>query len=160
MLALSDGHDRLTGVPRMHERPIGDLVEALRPVGARIEYLGKPGFPPLAIGPGPAADATVPARVAVRGDVSSQYLSALLMALPLLTGSVLVDPAGCECEESSHEEHSPPMQTPRHESLGEKQGSPLQRGQNIDTFLHCETPAATVYRHDPGWRCPLSQATA
>ncbi len=79
-LALADGRYRLSGVARMHERPIGDLVEALRQAGGRIDYLGNPGFPPLAIEP----RATTPGALAVRvrGDVSSQFLSALLLALP------------------------------------------------------------------------------
>jgi 3-phosphoshikimate 1-carboxyvinyltransferase len=78
-LALSGGEYRLSGVPRMHERPIGDLVDALRGIGARIDYGGREGFPPLVIHPG-----TIKAqRVGVRGDVSSQFLTALLMALPL-----------------------------------------------------------------------------
>ena len=79
VLALADGHYELSGVPRMHERPIGDLVDALRLAGARIDWLGKPGFPPLAISPRVRGGG--PARVRVRGDVSSQFLSALLMAL-------------------------------------------------------------------------------
>jgi 3-phosphoshikimate 1-carboxyvinyltransferase len=81
-LAFSGGEYRLSGVPRMHERPIGDLVDALRATGARIDYAGKEGFPPLAIHPGKIRIQTVK----VRGDVSSQFLTALLMALPL-TGS-------------------------------------------------------------------------
>jgi 3-phosphoshikimate 1-carboxyvinyltransferase len=85
-LALCGGEYRLSGVPRMHERPIGDLVGALRAMGARIDCLGEEGYPPLAIhaariAPGPA--------VKVRGDVSSQYLSALLMALPLAGGGTI-----------------------------------------------------------------------
>jgi len=80
-LALSQGEYRLSGVPRMHERPIGDLVEALREAGAVIDYEGTAGFPPLAIKPGAAR---LGARVRVRGNVSSQYLTALLLALPLL----------------------------------------------------------------------------
>ncbi|HEX3099089.1 MAG TPA: 3-phosphoshikimate 1-carboxyvinyltransferase [Usitatibacter sp.] len=79
VLALADGHYELSGVARMHERPIGDLVEALREAGARVDWLGNPGFPPLAIGP--RARGGAPARVRVRGDVSSQFLSALLIAL-------------------------------------------------------------------------------
>jgi 3-phosphoshikimate 1-carboxyvinyltransferase len=66
-LALSGGHYRLSGVPRMHERPIGDLVEALRSLGADIAYLGNPGFPPLEIRPAPIRSG---GRVQVRGDVS------------------------------------------------------------------------------------------
>ncbi|HET7199268.1 MAG TPA: 3-phosphoshikimate 1-carboxyvinyltransferase [Burkholderiales bacterium] len=78
-LAVNGGEYRLSGVPRMHERPIGDLVEALRRLGADIAYLEKDGFPPLLIRPRVIRGG--PARV--RGSVSSQYLSALLMALPL-----------------------------------------------------------------------------
>ena len=97
-LALSGGTFELSGVARMHERPIGDLVDALRALGADIRYLGHEGFPPLAIGPGRVAAADAPARVAVRGNVSSQFLSALLMALPLVTArtgrAVTVDVTG------------------------------------------------------------------
>jgi len=82
-LALCGGEYRLSGSLRMHERPIGDLVDALRRVGAQIDYLGKEGVPPLAIRPATIGRG-VPVRV--RGDVSSQFLSALLMALPI-TGS-------------------------------------------------------------------------
>ncbi len=78
-LAFSGGEYRLSGVPRMHERPIGDLVDALRAIGARIDYSGKEGYPPLAVRPGKLNTE----HVKVRGDVSSQYLTALLMALPL-----------------------------------------------------------------------------
>jgi 3-phosphoshikimate 1-carboxyvinyltransferase len=80
VLALSGGEYRLSGVPRMHERPIGDLVDALRSMGAAIDYLGNPGFPPLAIHP---ATLRSGGAVSVRGDTSSQFLTALLMALPL-----------------------------------------------------------------------------
>jgi len=78
-LAFSGGEYRLSGVPRMHERPIGDLVDALRAIGARIEYAGTDGFPPLVVRP---AKLSIE-QVKVRGDVSSQFLTALLMALPL-----------------------------------------------------------------------------
>jgi 3-phosphoshikimate 1-carboxyvinyltransferase len=79
-LALSAGEYRLSGVPRMHERPIGDLVDALRGIGACIDFAGKEGFPPLAVHPG---NIRLDKPVRVRGDVSSQFLTALLMALPL-----------------------------------------------------------------------------
>jgi 3-phosphoshikimate 1-carboxyvinyltransferase len=79
-LALSGGHYTLFGVPRMHERPIGDLVDALRQAGAQIEYLGNEGFPPLKISP---ANIDVSTPIKIRGNVSSQFLTALLMALPL-----------------------------------------------------------------------------
>jgi 3-phosphoshikimate 1-carboxyvinyltransferase len=64
----------------MHQRPIGDLVEALRRIGADIEYLGNEGYPPLSIRPG-AVRISGPVRV--RGNVSSQFVTALLLALPL-----------------------------------------------------------------------------
>ncbi len=80
-LAVLGGDFELSGVPRMHERPIGDLVDALRPLGCAIDYLGTEGFPPLRIGT-PALQLDAPIRV--RGDVSSQFLTALLMALPLV----------------------------------------------------------------------------
>jgi len=83
-LALMGGHYRLSGVPRMHERPIGDLVDALRELGAHIDYQGNPGFPPLAIQPWARRQGDRPGlSTQVRGDVSSQFLTALLMALPL-----------------------------------------------------------------------------
>ncbi len=90
-LALSGGDYKLSGTPRMHERPIGDLVDALRELGADIECLDNEGFPPLQIHP---ATLSGVARVSVRGDVSSQFLTALLMALPLLNSEVTVDVAG------------------------------------------------------------------
>ena len=79
-LAFCNGEYRLYGVPRMHERPIGDLVDGLRGIGARIDYESLEGFPPLKVRPGAISLAK---GVKVRGDVSSQFLSALLMALPL-----------------------------------------------------------------------------
>jgi len=80
-LAVLGGDFELSGVPRMHERPIGDLVNALRSLGCRIDDLGQPGYPPLHIGqPQLQLDQPIP----VRGDVSSQFLTALLMALPLV----------------------------------------------------------------------------
>jgi len=90
-LALAGGEYTLSGVPRMHERPIGDLVDALRSLGAVIRYLGNEGYPPLAIGQGKTRPG---GSVAVRGDVSSQFLSALLMALPLSGGGTRIDVIG------------------------------------------------------------------
>ena len=81
-LAVLAGDFELSGVPRMHERPIGDLVDALRQLGCRIDYLGNEGYPPLRIHPAPALKLDAPIRV--RGDVSSQFLTALLLALPLV----------------------------------------------------------------------------
>lgn len=80
-LAVLGGDFELSGVPRMHERPIGDLVDALRQLGCDVRYLGNEGFPPLHIGQ-PAL--TLDAPIRVRGDVSSQFLTALLLALPLV----------------------------------------------------------------------------
>jgi len=77
-LAFADGTYVVKGVPRMHERPIGDLVEALRGAGAQIDYLGNAGFPPLSVGPRAAGAAST---VRIRGDVSSQFVSAVLIAL-------------------------------------------------------------------------------
>ncbi len=86
-LALLGGDYELHGVPRMHERPIGDLVDALRQLGCRIDYLGQEGFPPLRIGK-PTLSLDTP--IQVRGDVSSQFLTALLMALPLVARQDIV----------------------------------------------------------------------
>ncbi len=80
-LAVLGGDFELGGIPRMHERPIGDLVDALRQLGCRIDYAGNEGFPPLQIGK-PSLRLDQP--IQVRGDVSSQFLTALLMALPLV----------------------------------------------------------------------------
>ena len=89
-LALSGGDYVLKGVARMHERPIGDLVDALKQLGARIDYLGKPGFPPLHIHPAALAGD----RAQVRGNVSSQFLTGLLMALPLRQSMTTVEVVG------------------------------------------------------------------
>jgi 3-phosphoshikimate 1-carboxyvinyltransferase len=90
-LAFCGGEYRLSGVPRMHQRPIGDLVDALRRIGARIDYAGTEGFPPLQIHPG---EISLPEAVKVRGDVSSQFLSSLLMALPLSGRATTVEVQG------------------------------------------------------------------
>jgi len=90
-MALAGGCYKLSGVPRMHERPIGDLVDALREIGADIAYLGQEGFPPLEIRPA----AILPGQaVKVRGDVSSQFLTGLLMALPLTGVETTVEVVG------------------------------------------------------------------
>jgi 3-phosphoshikimate 1-carboxyvinyltransferase len=90
-LAFSNGDYQLSGVARMHERPIGDLVDALQQAGANISYLGQPGFPPLKIVPA-QADLSLPIKI--RGDVSSQFLTALLMALPLSKQQSSIDVVG------------------------------------------------------------------
>ncbi len=92
-LAVLGGDFTLKGVPRMHERPIGDLVDALRLLGCSIDYLGNDGFPPLHIG---KPSLKVDAPIQVRGDVSSQFLTALLMALPLAakTQDIVIEVVG------------------------------------------------------------------
>ncbi|MWN32419.1 3-phosphoshikimate 1-carboxyvinyltransferase [Gilliamella sp. Pra-s60] len=78
--ALCLGHNNivLTGEPRMKERPIGHLVDALRQGGAKIDYLENEGYPPLHLYGGFAGG-----KIQVDGSVSSQFLTALLMAAPL-----------------------------------------------------------------------------
>lgn len=90
-LALSGGDYILKGVARMHERPIGDLVDGLRQLGADITYLGNEGYPPLHLKPANIQPGGV---VKVRGDVSSQFLTGLLMALPLTGETVVVEVLG------------------------------------------------------------------
>ncbi|PIG09783.1 bifunctional 3-phosphoshikimate 1-carboxyvinyltransferase/cytidylate kinase [Comamonas sp. 26] len=82
-LSVLGGNFEMTGVPRMYERPIGDLVDALRQLGCQIDYLKDEGFPPLKIGQ-PDFSQLSSESIKVRGDVSSQFLTSLLMALPLL----------------------------------------------------------------------------
>lgn len=94
-LAMAGGAYHLSGVPRMHERPIGDLVDALRHLGADIAYLANDGYPPLQIRPGTLAIADNGAQtVPVKGNVSSQFLTGLLMGLPLLNRTVTVEVVG------------------------------------------------------------------
>jgi 3-phosphoshikimate 1-carboxyvinyltransferase len=90
-LAVAGGHYKLSGVPRMHERPIGHLVDALRQLGADICYLGNDGFPPLEIRP---AQIAAGGTVRIRGNVSSQFLTALLMALPTTGVTTRVEVVG------------------------------------------------------------------
>ncbi|MDX2190124.1 MAG: 3-phosphoshikimate 1-carboxyvinyltransferase [Bacteroidota bacterium] len=78
---LQEGEKTLTGTERMCERPIGILVDALRSIGADIQYLGKEGYPPIKV-KGPIQQTTN--QVTIRGDVSSQFISALLMIAPNL----------------------------------------------------------------------------
>ncbi len=78
------GRFKLSGVPRMHERPIADLVDALRPLGCAIDDLGTPGYPPLRLHGMAGGQLATEQPIRVRGDVSSQFLTALLMALPLV----------------------------------------------------------------------------
>ena len=91
-LAVTGGDYTLHGVSRMHERPIGDLVDALNAIGAHIEYTGVAAYPPLHIQRGRIHAQ----RMQVRGNVSSQFLTALLMAAPLMAGEqdVVIDVIG------------------------------------------------------------------
>ncbi len=82
LAATQGGAFELRGIPRMHERPIGDLVDALRPLGCHIDYLGAEGYPPLRIA-GEAGGRIADGPIAVRGNASSQFLTGLLLALPL-----------------------------------------------------------------------------
>ncbi len=91
-LALIGGEYRLSGVPRMHERPIRDLVDALRQVGARIDYAQVEGYPPLVIHR--PERIVLPPAVRIRGDVSSQFLTAMLMALPLVGEAARIEVVG------------------------------------------------------------------
>ncbi|MDB5732735.1 MAG: 3-phosphoshikimate 1-carboxyvinyltransferase, partial [Variovorax sp.] len=94
-LALLGGTFELSGVARMHERPIGDLVEALRQLGCDIDYLGNDGFPPLRIRGVEGAALRLDRPIRVRGDVSSQFLTALLLALPLAARrDIVIEVAG------------------------------------------------------------------
>ncbi|MDR1310638.1 MAG: 3-phosphoshikimate 1-carboxyvinyltransferase [Burkholderiaceae bacterium] len=79
-LAVLGGDFTLHGIPRMHERPIGDLVSALNAAGAHITYTGEEGYPPLRIQTGRIRTPVLQ----VKGNVSSQFLTALLMAAPLM----------------------------------------------------------------------------
>jgi 3-phosphoshikimate 1-carboxyvinyltransferase len=84
LAATQGGRFELSGVPRMHERPIGDLVDALRPLGCTIDHLGTPGYPPLRVSGNAGGRLAIGSPIRVRGDVSSQFLTALLLALPLV----------------------------------------------------------------------------
>jgi 3-phosphoshikimate 1-carboxyvinyltransferase len=86
--AVTNQHKVMTGTPRMCERPIGILVDALREVGAEIHFMNVEGYPPLAVH-GIKEQKT--AKIKMRGDVSSQYISAMLMIAPVL-------PLGLELE--------------------------------------------------------------
>ena len=94
-LAMLGGTFELSGVARMHERPIGDLVDALRQLGCVIDYLGNDGFPPLRLHARAVGQLALDNAIRVRGDVSSQFLTALLMALPLVsTRDIHIDVIG------------------------------------------------------------------
>ncbi|RZK45926.1 MAG: 3-phosphoshikimate 1-carboxyvinyltransferase, partial [Hymenobacter sp.] len=94
-LAVSGWRGVLTGAARMKQRPIGVLVDGLRVLGATIDYVEREGYPPLRFGGGQLSTPT--AELAVRGDISSQYISALLLVGPVLPGGLrlrLTGPVG------------------------------------------------------------------
>ena len=90
-LSFSQGNYILSGVPRMHERPIKDLVDALLQLNANITYLNQEGYPPLKISP---SEIIINSSVKIRGDISSQFLTALLMAIPLTKKEVSIEIIG------------------------------------------------------------------
>jgi len=89
-LCASVGQFELTGEPRMYERPIADLVDALRQCGADVQYLAEDGFPPLQINGHGLKGGTI----SIRGNVSSQFLTAMLMVAPLCEGDVIIQVEG------------------------------------------------------------------
>ena len=91
-LALQPGEQVLTGTERMKQRPIGVLVETLRALGARIDYLEKEGYPPLRIGE-PSGFGRV-SRLSISAGTSSQFISALLMIAPVLPGGLTLELEG------------------------------------------------------------------
>lgn len=91
VLAFAGVETELTGEPRMFERPIGHLIEAIRPLGAQVEYLKADGYPPLQITPAVSKECT---EVDIDGSISSQFLSALLMAAPLLGKTLTINIVG------------------------------------------------------------------
>lgn len=89
--AVTGKHKTLTGTPRMCERPIGILVDALRALGSDIEYLQKEGYPPMVTR---GFEYEGNNHVSIRGDVSSQYISALLMVAPTLPEGIVLELTG------------------------------------------------------------------
>lgn len=89
-LCLGSGTYQLTGEPRMYERPIGDLLEPLRALGADIRCMQQEGYPPLLIN----ATGLSGGHVTIKGSISSQFLTALLMAAPMARGDLHIEVAG------------------------------------------------------------------
>lgn len=89
--AVTGQKKTMTGTPRMCERPIGILVDALRSLGADIDYLNKEGYPPLKLNGFQFAGNK---NLSIRGDVSSQYISAILMIAPLLPEGLILTITG------------------------------------------------------------------
>jgi 3-phosphoshikimate 1-carboxyvinyltransferase len=89
--AVTNQTKTMTGTPRMCERPIGILVDALRSIGCEIDYLGKEGYPPTQL---KGFSEQKDNEISIRGDVSSQYISALLMISPLLPNGLSINLLG------------------------------------------------------------------
>jgi 3-phosphoshikimate 1-carboxyvinyltransferase len=89
-LCLGTGSYLLTGEPRMKERPIGHLVDALREAGAKISYQENEGYPPLLI----EADGLSGGDVKIDGAISSQFLTALLLSAPLAKDDMTISIIG------------------------------------------------------------------
>ena len=89
-LCASQGNFTLTGEPRMEERPIAHLIDALLPLGAEVTYLKTAGYPPLNI----QGKTLSGGEVEIDGSISSQFLTALLMAAPLLKGALTIQIKG------------------------------------------------------------------
>ena len=115
-LSVMRGTHVITGTERMKHRPIGVLVDALRRLGADIEYVGEEGFPPLRI----TGKSLTGGILEVPGDISSQYISALLMIGPVLeeglelhlTGDIIRSRRGVECRRH-HQREAAALQLPR-----------------------------------------------
>lgn len=101
-LCLGSGEFTLTGEPRMEERPIGHLVDALREAGAQIHYLKNEGYPPLTI----EAKGLWGGEVHINGSVSSQFLTAFLMAAPLAAGDTRIKDPGRAGVQALHRHHA------------------------------------------------------
>ena len=91
-LAVLDGTFTLTGSDHMKKRPIGELVSALRKLGAEIKYLGRDGYPPLEIGE--IDESKIPKKISVDAGTSSQFISALLMIAPYLPNGLTIELKG------------------------------------------------------------------
>jgi 3-phosphoshikimate 1-carboxyvinyltransferase len=91
VLSVLGGEYEISGVPRMHERPIGDLVDALRQIKCNIDYISTEGFPPLRLH---QSDVSIPTEILISGSISSQFLSGLLLALPLVGAKATVRVVG------------------------------------------------------------------
>lgn len=94
-LTLGSGRFLIDGNARMRERPVADLVDTLRQLGASIDYVGETGYPPVAVhGNGLGSDTATPLQASIRGDTSSQFLTSVLLAAPMMRAPVHIDIIG------------------------------------------------------------------